>query len=97
MSFGDGLAGLIGKNFNSQSWFILGQRKSILGTMTMFFTCFIIVSSIGYLHQGILFNINFFTIALLGTLLEQVSVIGVDNLVVPIVTGICFNVLITHL
>jgi len=29
MSFGDGLAGLIGKNFNSKSWIFFKQKKSL--------------------------------------------------------------------
>ena len=33
MSFGDGLAGLIGPKWKSPDWLILGQRKSLIGTM----------------------------------------------------------------
>ena len=91
MTFGDGLAGLIGKNFNSRSWFFLNQKKSLLGTVTMFLTSLIVVFSLGYLKQYS-FNINFFTIALIATLLEQFSLIGLDNLIVPISTAICFNI-----
>ena len=49
MTFGDGLAGLIGKNFTSKSWIILKQKKSLFGTLTMFLTSLIVISSIGYL------------------------------------------------
>ena len=94
MSFGDGLAGLIGKNLNSKKWFFINQKKSLLGTLTMFFTSFIVVFCLGYI-QNHSFNINFFTIALTATALEQFSWIGIDNLIVPIMTAICFNILIT--
>ena len=35
MSFGDGLAGLLGKSFNSKNWIFFKQKKSLFGTMTM--------------------------------------------------------------
>ena len=95
MSFGDGLAGLIGKNFNSKSWFFLNQKKSLIGTLTMFLTSFVVICSLGYIQQYN-FNINFFTIAVLATALEQISFIGIDNFIVPISTAIFFNTLITN-
>ena len=52
MTFGDGLAGLIGKSFNSKSWIFFKQKKSLFGTITMFFTSLIIVCSIGYAQQN---------------------------------------------
>ena len=51
MTFGDGLAGLIGKNFQSKSWMILNQKKSFFGTITMFITSLIVVLSLSYFHQ----------------------------------------------
>jgi len=68
MTFGDGLAGLIGKSFNSKSWILFNQKKSLFGTMTMFLTSFIVVCSIGYAQQNSL-NFNYFTIAFFANLL----------------------------
>ena len=96
MTFGDGLAGLVGKTFNSRSWFFLRQKKSLIGTLTMFLTSLIIVSSIGYTQQNSL-NLNYFTIAFIATLLEQVSFLGIDNFIVPILSALCFNFFITNL
>ena len=96
MTFGDGLAGLIGKNFNSKSWFVLQQKKSLFGTFTMFLTSFIVVSSLGYIQQNN-FNITFLMIAFIATALEQFSVIGIDNFLVPIAGGISFNILVTNI
>tara|TARA_B100001248_G_scaffold150348_1_gene112780 strand:+ start:730 stop:1374 length:645 start_codon:yes stop_codon:yes gene_type:complete len=96
MTFGDGLAGLVGKTFNSRSWFFLRQKKSLIGTLTMFLTSLIIVSSIGYTQQNS-FNLNYFTIAFIATLLEQVSFLGIDNFIVPILSALCFNFFITNL
>ena len=95
MTFGDGLAGLIGKNFKSISWKIFNQKKSIIGTTTMFLISLLVLSSLGYTNN-INFNYYYFGIALLATLLEQISIIGIDNLSVPIITSIIFHLLITN-
>ena len=50
MTFGDGLAGLVGKNINSRSWILLQQKKSLVGTLTMFVTSLIVVISLGYIE-----------------------------------------------
>ena len=95
MTFGDGLAALIGKSFNSKSWILFKQKKSWFGTLTMFLTSLIVVSSIGYSQQNS-FNFNYFTIAFFATVLEQFSVLGIDNFIVPISSALCFNFLITN-
>ena len=95
MTFGDGLAGLIGRSFNSKSWVLFKQKKSLVGTFTMFLTSLIVVCAIGYGQQNSL-NINYFTIAFIATLLEQFSVLGIDNFIVPILSAFCFNIFITN-
>ena len=95
MTFGDGLAGLLGKSFNSKNWIFFKQKKSLFGTMTMFLTSLIIVYSIGYAQQNS-FNLNYFTIAFFATLLEQFSILGIDNLIVPISSALLFNFFITN-
>ncbi len=94
MTFGDGLAGLIGKSFNSKSWIFFKQKKSLFGTMTMFLTSLIVVCSIGYAQHSS-FNLNYITIALFATLLEQFSFLGIDNFIVPIFSALFFNFFIT--
>ena len=95
MTFGDGLAGLIGKSFNSKSWIFFKQKKSLFGTLTMFFTSLIVVSSIGYIQENN-FNLNFFAVAFLATFLEQFSVFGIDNFIVPILSALSFNFLMAN-
>ena len=95
MTFGDGLAGLIGKSFNSKSWIFFKQKKSLYGTMTMFLTSLLVVFSIGYTQQKSL-NLNYLTIAFFSTVLEQFSVLGVDNLIVPVSSALFFNFFITN-
>jgi len=95
MTFGDGLAGLVGKSFNSKSWKFLKQKKSLFGTIIMFLTSLIVTSSIGYAQKNS-FNLNYFTIAFIATLLEQFSILGIDNFIVPISSSLFFNFFITN-
>jgi len=95
MTFGDGLAGLVGKSFHSKSWIFFKQKKSLYGTTTMFLTSLIVVCSIGYSQQNS-FSLNYFTIAFFATLLEQFSVFGIDNFIVPISSALFFNFFITN-
>ena len=96
MTFGDGFAGLIGKNFASKSWLVFNQKKSLFGTMTMFIASLIVVCGLSYFHKYS-FNLNIFTIAFISTILEQFSILGIDNLIVPISAAFCFNFFITGL
>ena len=93
MTFGDGLAGLIGKSFKSFKWKIFNQQKSLLGTSVMLITSFIVVTLVGN-NGGFGLDINYFLIAILATILEQFSVIGIDNFSVPIITSTVFHFLI---
>ena len=96
MTFGDGFAGLIGKNFQSKSWFFLNQKKSFFGTITMFITSLIVIFSLSYFQKYSL-SINIITIAFISTVIEQFSIFGIDNLIVPISAAFCFNYFITGL
>ena len=96
MTFGDGLAGLIGKSFRSKSWTLLKQKKSLLGTFVMFLASLVVVLLLGY-SQHNNFKINYFTVAFIATALEQFSVFGIDNFIVPITSAFCFNLFITNL
>ncbi len=96
MTFGDGLAGLIGKNFSSKDWQILNQKKSLLGTTTMLISSLGVLISVG-LYGNFSITGNFIFIALLVTMLEQISVYGIDNLTVPLMAAFSFNILITNL
>ena len=96
MTFGDGFAGLIGKNFQSKSWFFFNQKKSLFGTMTMFITSLIVIFGLSYFQKYSL-NINIFFIAFISTVIEQFSIFGLDNFFVPISAAFFFNYFITGL
>jgi len=95
MTFGDGLAGLIGKSLNSKSWIFFKQRKSLFGTLSMFLTSLLVVCSVGYAQQKN-FHLSYLTIAFIATILEQLSIFGIDNFIVPISSAFCFNFFITN-
>jgi len=40
-------------------------------------------------------NLNYFTIAFFATILEQFSVLGIDNFIVPISSALFFNFFVT--
>ena len=84
MAFGDGFAGLIGKEVKSKSWKILGQRKSIGGTSSMFAISLLVIFGITLITGTNISPVEIIGIAILATSLEQISVWGLDNLTVPI-------------
>ena len=61
----------------------------------MFLTSLIVVCSLGYSQQNSL-NLNYFTLAFVATFLEQFSVLGIDNFIVPISSALFFNFFITN-
>ena len=87
MALGDGLAGLIGRQIQSRNWSIAGQTKSLLGTSVMagvsFLILVIMAACLGLSPQLWVFTL----ITIIAVLLEQFSMMGVDNLSVPIVTA----------
>ena len=88
MALGDGLAGLIGRQIRSPNWSIAGQTKSLLGTSVMagvsFSVLFMTATWMGLSPQLWSFTL----ITGIAVLLEQFSILGLDNLSVPIVTAI---------
>ena len=84
MAFGDGLAGLIGRSIKSPTWSILGQTKSIAGTLTMGAVVAITTEVITSLNNIAIQPLEIATISMIATLLEQISPFGMDNITVPI-------------
>ncbi len=84
MAFGDGFAGLIGRQLSSPSWTVFGQRKSVAGSLSMGIVggiTLFLISSI----SGVNCNpIHIVGISFLAIFLEQIGPYGIDNLTVPI-------------
>jgi len=86
MTYGDGLAGLIGQKFGKNKYEIWGNKKSREGTFTMMVVSFFVTLSVlGFSLENLI--IAFF-VGILATILETFSAIGIDNLTVPIICGI---------
>ena len=86
MSWGDGMAALIGKRFGRHTFVHLGNKRSIEGSFAMFATSIIIVLSIFAIDHGISLNTLGVAIptAAIAALLEAYSPGGTDNLSVPL-------------
>ncbi len=84
MSFGDGLAGLIGPKLHSPDWTVFGQRKSIAGTLTMGLVGLIVLLLITTISETFPDPLLLIAIAALAVGLEQIGPWGIDNLTVPI-------------
>ncbi len=95
MSLGDGLAGLIGKNIQSNSWMIWGQKKSFAGTLTMGIVTLGLLTILSILINGHFHPIKIIITTLIVVALEQLSKWGIDNLTVPISVALFWGWLAT--
>lgn len=86
MAWGDGLAALIGQRFGKHKYNVLGGQKSLEGSLTMTLVSFIISILILQSVQGNTWQTWLISIvvALVATGLEAISILGIDNLTVPL-------------
>ncbi|MCX5965268.1 MAG: SEC59/DGK1/VTE5 family protein [Cyanobacteria bacterium] len=89
MTWGDGLAGLVGKRFGRHRYQLWGMEKSWEGSLTMAIVATlvsgIILSNVA-VSTAQLITIAF-TIGILSAVLEAFSNLGIDNLTVPILSA----------
>jgi len=86
MAWGDGLAGLIGQRFGRRKYELGGIKKSFEGSFTMALVSFAVSGAIllsAYGWQGPVWGIAL-GVALVATVLEAFSSLGIDNLTVPL-------------
>lgn len=86
MTWGDGLAALIGQRFGKHLYQIWGMNKSWEGSLTMVLVSFIVSSLIFLEVQGNVWQtwVVSIAVALVATSLEAFSKFGIDNLTVPL-------------
>lgn len=86
MAWGDGLAALIGRRFGTHKYNVLGGQKSLEGSLTMTVVSFIISILILQSVQGNTWEtfIVSVIVAVFATGLEAISLLGIDNLTVPL-------------
>jgi phytol kinase len=86
MAWGDGMAAVIGQQFGSHLYQVWGMKKSWEGSLTMMFVSFAVISLILLSVQGNVWQTwgVAFGVAILATALETFSILGMDNLTVPL-------------
>jgi phytol kinase len=86
MTWGDGLAALVGQRFGRHPYKVFGMQKSLEGTLTMAIVSFAVSSLVLLEVQGDLWQTGAISlvIALVATGLEAFSKFGIDNLTVPL-------------
>lgn len=86
MTWGDGLAGLIGQRFGQHPYEVWGIKKSWEGSLTMVLTSYVVSSLILLSVQGNVWQtwVVSLAIAFVATGLEAFSKLGIDNLTVPL-------------
>lgn len=104
MSYGDGLASMIGVKYGKQKYNITGDEKSFIGTLAMFLVTFImiIIAILYYQYiQGINFDFTILSLGYLaifsavGAIIEGFTPKGLDNLTVPfVITGLYWYIFI---
>lgn len=86
MTWGDGLAALIGQRFGKHPYKVWGMKKSWEGSVTMALVSYIVSSLIFFGVQGNVWStwVVPIAVALVATSLEIFSKFGIDNFTVPI-------------
>ena len=91
MALGDGLAGLLGPWIPSSSWRVCGQRKSLVGTAAMAgasLALLLLLRAVALVQQlPAPTPWALVAVAAVAVLLEQWSLLGIDNLTVPLAVG----------
>ncbi len=83
MGFGDGLAALIGSRFGKHGYSFIGGKKSVEGTLTMFLVSLLILFIL--YSEGPWYMV--LAVALLSTVLENLTPLGFDNITVPLISA----------
>ncbi|MCD6299272.1 MAG: phosphatidate cytidylyltransferase [Thermoplasmata archaeon] len=90
MSYGDGFASLIGTRFGKRKYNILGDWKSVEGSLAMFFFV-VAVSAIALMYYAVPVNICAVIIAaFVATLMEGATPMGLDNLTVSLSAALVY-------
>jgi len=88
MSWGDGLAALIGQSFGAHPYKVLGMKKSWEGSLTMLLVSFLVSGLVLGATQGMGVGWGIAVlVAIAATILETFSRFGIDNLTVPLGSG----------
>lgn len=86
MSYGDGMAALIGQKYGKNKYQVLGNKKSWEGSFTMTIVSLLVtIIILGFSWQNLIIAS---IVGISATILETFSSLGIDNLTVPVISGI---------
>ena len=86
--YGDGLAAVIGQSVKSPEYKVFGNKKTVAGSMTMFFVTLLIIAGFLQYSASEYIAIKSILIASLMTVIEAISIKGTDNITVPLLTSL---------
>lgn len=87
MAYGDGFAAVLGQAIKSKQYKIIDTKKSLVGSITMFLiSAIFIITYCIFVGKSIEYILLSIVIALIVTLVEGISIRGIDNITVPIIT-----------
>ncbi len=94
MSWGDGLAAIIGQKWGKHAYHFMGSKRTLEGSLAMLIvsylaTCLILVIAQGITPSTLLIPLP---VAVVATVLEAISPGGTDNLTVPLASAsLCYG------
>jgi dolichol kinase len=80
MSYGDGLASLIGQKYGKTKYNLLGDTKSIEGSLAMFLVLIVALAGVLAYYGQPINALTVLMVSLVATLLEGITPKGLDNL-----------------
>lgn len=93
MSYGDGLASIIGMKYGHKKYAIFNDSKSYMGSLAMFVFTFILMI-VALLFYEITLTLDIvimlLCISAISAIVEGITPIGLDNLTVPFVTALLY-------
>jgi len=93
MSYGDGLASLVGIRYGKQKYRVYRDIKSYVGSLAMFvFTFLFLIVALLFYTQPLTILVALYLVCMAGvaTVVEAVTPFGLDNLSVPFVVAIIY-------
>ena len=94
MGYGDGFAAIIGVKYGKHKFKVLGNNKSLEGSLAMFLFSFVVSLVILYIFNPVNMLLYSLILATVSTVLEAFSPYGLDNLTVPLGTSLLYYLLI---
>ncbi len=86
MSWGDGLAAIVGQRWGQHPYKVLGNSKSLEGTATLLLVSYVVTTVVLYIANGdlpIVWLVGI-PVSIAAVILESISQFGIDNITLPL-------------